>query len=179
LPQVGIISNASGNDGCNDHQYNESVWELANAPNDNGAVNLPLSRLCVGDQVYAYVSSNLESDGYNYYYIKDETTGSYNSHTQSGSGTYFSDSATGECVLERITNGLTDELYDLAEFNPSTKTEEISACEIIDSSGYQQSVGNWSHIAYQIVNSSNAVLAYPGPLDSSGQDFPVHWVRSS
>jgi hypothetical protein len=178
LPQVGIVANASGNDGCNDHQYNESVWELAGAPNDNGAVNLPLSRLCIGDQVYAYVSSNLETDGYNYYYIENETTGSYNSHTQSGSGTYFSDSATGECVVERVTNGL-NQLDPLAEFNPSTKTEEINNCEIINSSGAEQSVGNWSHIAYQITNSSGTVLAYPGPLDSTGQNFPVHWQQSS
>ena len=173
LPQVGIISNASGNDGCNDHQYNESIWEVAGSPSDNGANNLPLSRLCNGDRVYSYVSSNLQNDGYDYFYIGNETVGSYNSHQLTGN---FSDSATGECVVERVTNGL-GSLDTLADFNPSAgNTEELDNCEIIDRSGNQQSVGNLTHLAYQIVNDSNQPLAFPEALFNSGQDFLVQRV---
>ncbi len=86
LPQVGIVANASGNDSCNDHQFNESVWEDANSPGDNGAVNLPLGRLCAQDRVYAYVESNLFNSGYNYYYIANETIENYTSYSNKATG---------------------------------------------------------------------------------------------
>lgn len=123
----------------------------------------------------AYVSSNLNNDGYNYFEIENVTINNYNSYTHTtGNGAYFSDSATGECTLEHIKVG--DGLYqDLAEFNPNGgRTEEFDSCEIIDRNGVQKSVGGWPNRALQIWVGSTE-LAYPGSLFNGGQDFLVYW----
>jgi hypothetical protein len=169
LPQVGVSVNPSGNS-----QYDESWWEVA--PVDNSEINLPLKRLNPGDRVYAYVSSNLNNDGYDYFEIENESIDNYNSHTVSGSS-YFSDSATGECVVERPS--LYGNPVPLAEFDPNgNKTEELDSCEIDNATGYQQSVGNWPHIDYHMFNGGTQ-LAYPESLFNGGQDFWVQWQRSS
>jgi len=177
LPQAGVDANASGRDGCGEPQYNYSWWEVA-GPNDPGPVNLPLKRLCRQDRIYVYISSNLQNDGYDYFYISNTTISNYNSYTTYDSSK-FSDSATGECVVERLGGGT----LPIAQPNPhagsASNTIEIDACEILDRNNYQQSVGNWPHIAYQIVNSSNRVLMYPKPLMNGGQDFLMQWVAYS
>lgn len=175
LPQAGVDANASGTDGCGEPQYNESWWEVF-GPNDPGPTNLPLRRLCRQDRIYVYISSNLQNDGYDYFYISNTTISNYNSYTTHDSSK-FSDSATGECVQERL-GGL-----PIAQPNPNagsaSNTIGINACEILDRNNYQQSVGNWPHIAYQIVNIFNGVLVYPKPLTNGGQDFLLQWVAYS
>lgn len=175
LPQAGVDAHASGTDGCGEPQYNESWWEVA-GPNDPGATNLPLSRLCRQDRIYVYISSNLRNDGYDYFYISNTTISNYNSYTTYNSSK-FSDSATGECVEERLGS------LPVARPNPyagsASNTIEIDGCEILDRNNYEQSVGNWPHIAYQIVNNSGKVLMYPKPLMNGGQDFLMQWVAYS
>ncbi len=171
LPQAGVDATASGRDGCGEPQYNYSWWEIA-GPNDPGSTNLPLQRLCRQDRIYVYISSNLQSDGYNYFFIQNETINNYNSYTTYDSSK-FSDSATGECVVERLGT------LPIAQPNANSgNTIGINACEIINQNGTQQSVGNWPHTAYQIAVGSR-VLMYPRPLTNGGQDFLMQWNASS
>jgi len=79
--------------------------------------------------VNAYAESNLKGSGYNYFYIANETSGSYNSYTLRNN--IFSDSATGECLLVRPrVNG---ELTPLLELHPngnSKNSETFTGVEL-------------------------------------------------
>jgi hypothetical protein len=95
-------------------QTNEPFWEHYGTT----AINLPQNfgfTIHTGDSVSVEVDSNLQEDGYNYYYVGDNTRGSYNTYTESGN---FSDSATGECIGEKTS------AYVLANFG----TEHLNDC---------------------------------------------------
>jgi hypothetical protein len=167
LVQAGVDSSKT----CGACQFNESWWEVwPYLPEEN----LPLSRLNVGDQIHALITSNDNNDGQDYFYIENYSANSYNSHTETKSS-YFSDSATGECIVERVGQFGTSNLYPLAQFNPPGNTEQLSSCAIGVQNGGINGVENWHHHYGYIVNSSNKVLASPGPITNYGYDFPVYW----
>jgi hypothetical protein len=175
LPQIGVDSTASGSDSCGNHQYNESWWELAEA-GDTGATNLPLTRLCAGDRIYIYVSSNLQNDGENYYYIENMTTGDFNPYTPPTKQD-FSDGATGECVQERLGDGTAPVAQPNPNAGSAANTIEIDNCDINNLNDTPNGVGNWPHFAYQITNSSGQALVTPQPLFNSGQNFLFQWKQ--
>ncbi len=156
----------------NGKQYNESFYEVFPGFAEQ---NLPLSRLNVGDQVYA--ESNLNNSGYNYFFIENETIDSFNSIYNYGS---FSDSAIGECILERpsVNNAPTP----LLEVNPNAgnlrDTETLNSCEV-GTNGGGNGVGNVAHFYYTMYGDSGDVLAYPGSIYGNGYNYLVYWKASS
>ncbi len=170
LVQAGIDSSKT----CGSCQYNESWWEVyPYFPEEN----LPLSRLNVGDQLHVLITSNDNNDSQDYFYIENYSANSYNSHTETQSN-YFSDSATGECIVERPGEYGTSNLYELAAFNPPGYTEQLTNCAIGVENGGINSVGSLHHHYGYIVNSSNKTLASPGAITNNGFDFPVYWKGS-
>ncbi|GCF09111.1 G1 family glutamic endopeptidase [Dictyobacter arantiisoli] len=174
LPQVGVFSQptctGSSSASC---QYNESFWEIAGPKNDPGQMNLPLSQLNAGDRVYAYVSSNVNNDGDNYFFISNETVNNYNSHMDTSK--VFSDSATGECIVERP-GFLNGGLYDLADFNTNAgHSIELDNCTIGDRNDNQKGIGNWPHDGMQLWNTSfTYVMAQPGSIFNNGYNYSVY-----
>lgn len=158
----------------NGKQYNMSFYEVYPGFAEQ---NLPLSRLNAGDQVYAYAESNLNGSGYNYFFIDNETIGSYNSIYNYG---YFSDSAIGECILERPSVNNTP--TPLLQVNPNagslSNTETLNYCEV-GTNGGGNGVGNVTHFYYTMYGNSGNVLAYPGPIYGNGYDFLIYWRASS
>lgn len=154
-------------------QYNVGWWEVYPGYSQQNFL-IDLNR---GDHIHVFVSSNVNNDGYDYFYVQDITQNYYNTHTDTASQD-FSDSATGECIVERPTDLSTNQPYPLAEFNPPGHTEQLSSCEIANSTGYYQPIGNWPVYYYTMVNGSKT-LAYPGPITNGGLDYPVYWVASS
>ncbi len=148
-------------------QSNESWWEVWP---DNLEQNLPLSRLNTGDEVYAYISSNDSNDGYDYFLLENETVGSYNSYTSYNSS-YFSDSATGECIGERPT--INGSYSSLANFG----TEQLYGC-YIETSSTGQGIDSWPHDYYIMEDSSGNYLATVGSI-SNTTDYPLYWQRAS
>ncbi|GHO79018.1 hypothetical protein KSD_67890 [Ktedonobacter sp. SOSP1-85] len=111
-----------------------------------------------------YISSNDSNDGYDYFYIENETVGSYNSYTTYNSS-YFSDSATGECIGERPTvNG---NFAVLANFG----TEKLPSCYIGTSSTIK-GIQSWSHDYYEMENTSGNLLATVGSITNT-TDYPI------
>lgn len=150
-------------------QYNTSWWEVY--PNIKPEQDLPLCRLNTGDQVYSFIDSNDNNNGKDYFYISNVSANCYNSHTETNQS-YFSDSATGECIAERTGNN-SGGYYSLPDFG----TEQFSGCTI-DTNTRVDGVGNYTHIYHYMTSdgtSSGRVLAYPGPITNSGYDFPVYW----
>jgi hypothetical protein len=144
------------------------------------AYNLPLCRLDVGDTVDVYVTSNLNNDGYDYFELTNTTASCYNSctvHTNntgihdtcgfSGGSGYNSDSATGECIVERV-DGL-----PIAQWNPPGHEWRQHYCDI---NGTE--IGALTHRYYTIVDSTGDTLVYPGSLNSYGS-FNQVWVARS
>ena len=145
-------------------QYNTSWWEVAPY---NTAQNLPLSRLNAGDEVFASVSSNYKGDGYDYFFIDNETVSSYNDHYLYSQ---FSDSATGECIVERPTVGNT--LTHLANFG----TEQLNECGMYSNTQFRW-IGAWPHYYYNMYNGSHQ-LASVGSISSNNSSYPVHFHQT-
>lgn len=155
-------------------QYNESFYEVW--PNQPTEQNLPLCRLNTGDQVYAFIDSNDNNNGKDYFYISNVSANCYNSYTIRNSS-YFSDSATGECIVERPTNTSTGGYYQLGDFG----TIHLTGCTI-DTNTQVNGVGNYPHVYYTMTSdgtSKGNVLAYPGSITGGGYDFPVYWRASA
>ena len=133
--------------------------------------DLPLCRLNTGDKVYAFIDSNDNNNGKDYFYLDNVSANCYNSHTETNHS-YFSDSATGECIAERTGNN-SGGYYYLPDFN----TEQFSGCTI-DTNTDVEPIGYWTHVYHTMTSdgtSSGTVLAYPGALTNGGYDFPVYW----
>ena len=129
-----------------------------------------------GNEIYAYAESNLNNSGYNYFFAENLATGAYNSVYNYG---HFSDSAIGECIVERPT--INNNFTALLEYNPGSSshhTETLTSCTV----GTNQSsngIGNLAHFYYSMYDNSGNLLAYPGSISSSGYDYPVYWRASS
>lgn len=169
LVQAGVDSNKyCGGSGLG--QYNMSFWEVYPY---NQEQNLPLDRLNVGDEVYAYAQSNFNNNGQNYFFIENETTGGYNSYSSSSQP--FSDSATAECVVERPQEPNSSARYYLANFG----TTNLNFCTAeTNSSAGLIPIAQWPH-HYDDMYNGNTLLASVGPINSSGEGFPVTWHASS
>jgi hypothetical protein len=166
----------------NHHQYNESWWEVVPGFAEQ---NLPLSKgLHIEDDIYVDVTSNLNNNGQDYFFIENLTTVDYNSHSEFSSQ-YYSDSATGECIVERVTIG--SSLAPLAQFSnrgQPTNTVKLYGCAIrAENSSTTVLIGNLTHHYLQIYNdpsnpNNNTLMASVGPIVNGG-DYPVTWHRSS
>lgn len=184
LVQAGVITSVK-----NGGQFNESVIEVAN---NVLAQNFPLCRLNTGDTIYSYVESNVNSDGYDYFYMYNfngnNGNGCYNSCYLStdkappsgaplcgfkGGHSFNSDSATGECIVERISAG-NDYYYPLAQFNSPSNVISMNGC-FINGLG----IGAQSHDYYVVENIVSVLLAGCGSISSDNASFPVYWYQSS
>jgi hypothetical protein len=169
--QAGVDSAPSGGG----NQSNRAFWEVF--PGTNGEQQWSYASILAGDHIHVYISSNNGNDGYDYFLVQDLTRNHYNDNTNYSSS-YFSDSATGECILERPINGSTGNPYLLPNFG----TEHLSACDISGPGAYQ-GVGLWPHKYYSMTSdgtSSGKLLAYPDNTTSNnGLDFSVYWVVAS
>ncbi len=154
------------------YQVNEGWWEVYPGYDEQ----IFLIDLHSGDHIHVYISSNLNNDGYDYFFVQDITQNYYNTH-QDTTSQDFSDSATGECIVERPLDD-SGQLDPLAEFNPPGHVEQISSCDIANSTGQYQPIGNWPHYSYTMVNGSKT-LAYPGSITNGGLNFPVTWAASN
>jgi hypothetical protein len=147
--------------------YNESWWEIVSSNYSLPEQNLPLSRLRAGDEVYVYVESNYNSSIYNYFYIENDSAGSYNSYYDYSG--HFSDSATGECILERPTVG--GGLSPLANFGATYLYNCIEGA----SNGNFSGILNWSNNTLNMWNGShNLVNSYPYS-DAGGEGYQLFW----
>lgn len=150
---------------------------------------LPLCRLWPGDLVRGYVESNVGNDGYDYFFMENITAtnahekGCWNSctvHTNnrsihdtcgfSGGPNYNSDSATGECIVERA--GGQDGL-PVARFNPSINTVLMQDCTVNG-----RGIGKQSHKYLIIEDAASHLLVGCGPINSQNT-FPIYWYRST
>lgn len=158
LVQAGVDVSTEGN---------VSFWEVWPY---NTEQDLPLTHLAAGDLIYSYVNSNLNYDGYNYFYLENKTAGTYNSHYDT---TRYSDSTSGECILERPTvNG---SYTGLANFG----TERFTGCYVGNNTGSTYTgIQNWPHDYHNMVDSSGNTMATVGPI-SNTTDYSVYWHRSS
>lgn len=169
-------------------QYNESFWEVA--PGFQYAQNLPLCRLRAGDLINVAVQSNVNNDGYDYFSIVNETancsnacqldtTGSHPSYGACagvlGSKQYNSDGATGECAIEQLRNTSTGNLIPLAEWGGTGPGESWSNMMLRGCVVNGTAIGKQSHLYEEIVGSSGSTIAWPNAIDSSGENFNVHW----
>lgn len=141
-------------------QYNESWWEVA--PNIPSEQNLPLCNLDTGSKVYIEVTSNENNEGYNFFFIENESHSCYNSHTDR---TAFSDSATGECIAERpLQNG--NFYYGLIDFN----SIRFTIC-LINARG----INLYPHLYHNMVSlQTGDTLATVGPI-ANNTDYTVYW----
>jgi hypothetical protein len=169
-------------------QYNESFWEVA--PGFKYAQNLPLCRLRAGDLIDVAVQSNLYNDGYDYFYMANvtagcsnacqlDTTGSRPSYGScagvTGSKAYNSDGATGECAIEQLRNLSTGSLIPLAEWGGTGPGESWSNMMLRGCVVNGTAIGSQSHLYEEIQGSSGSIISWPNSIDSTGQNFNVHW----
>lgn len=153
--------------------YIESWWEVY--PEYDSVQLLPIGAISAGNTIYAYAESNLNNDGYNYFFIQNQSTSSYNDKTVFG---LFSDSATGECIVERPQ--IKGFVPPLLEFNPNGNpkdTEALDSCTISTNSG-SNGIGNYPHYYFSMYN-GNDLLAYPESITGNGYDYLVKWVAST
>ncbi len=179
LVQAGADRLAFGNT-----PYLSWIEALNSDGHDTGTINLPLCGLTAGDHVEVYVESNLNGSGYDYFLINNYTENCSNScflHTNnanihdtcgaSGGTFYNSDSATGECIVERISLG--NSLLDMGEFNPPGHRLTVWNCAVNGTN-----MGQQSYQTIIIVNASGKHLVDAGNLSPSGDSFTFYWDGS-
>lgn len=144
-------------------QYNVSWWEVA--PNIPTEQNLPLCNLDTGSQVYIFVDSNLYNDGNDYFYIANNSSSCYNSHTDTNHRD-FSDSATGECIAERpLQSG--NVYFGLVDYG----SIRFIGCDINGTP-----INTQPHIYYNLVSlQTGDTLETVGPVARNNTDYTVYW----
>jgi hypothetical protein len=152
-------------------QYNYAWYEIAiqNGTTQTGSqTHVNFSRLNPGDKIKITVSSNYHGDQDNEFSITNENTGESHGWPISGP---LSDSATGECIGERVTQlGV---LRPIADFG----TEWLNDCSIrTDTAAHP--VGVWPTNWYHILNTSDDLLVGIGGIDSNGS-FPLDWKKAA
>jgi hypothetical protein len=162
--------------GSNGKQVNTAWWEVVPGFSQQ---SLHFAHLHAGDTIIVIVSSNLGNDGKDRFFVEDTSqhTGNVDESGSMVLSGPFSDSATGECIVERPTLGGTlgegGTLTELANFG----TEQMVGCDVGGESTLK-SVGAWPHTDYIMINKMKkaTTLALPGPL--SAGTFTVKWLAS-
>ncbi|BCL80180.1 hypothetical protein ccbrp13_26450 [Ktedonobacteria bacterium brp13] len=173
LVQAGIDSTLNSNGS----QSNTSWWEfVSNTAGETSypEEDLPLSKgLYNGNQIWVYVNSNPNQNGSDEFYIQNNSTNDYNSYYLYGSS-YYSDSATGECVVERpsINGGLSP----LANFG----TDSLSQCQLyVNGNATMEPIGNYGgQMMDMLSNNGSYTLDAVGSL-SNNQDFSVTYQNAN
>jgi hypothetical protein len=154
-------------------QYNESFWEVVPG---YSIQDLPLCSLSHGNTIYVYVSSNPNNNGQDYFYMQNETANCYNSYSLTNS-VDFSDSATGECIVERDEYGAS-----LANFGTLTFGYSYG-CEMYDNNTQVlNGIGNFPHNYLQIYSNPSdlsTLLAGVNHIYNYGYDYSVYWKGGS
>lgn len=163
---------------CFGNQSNTSWIDVE--PNLGGSRNLPLCRLSTGDQIYVEAESNFNGSGEDYFFIQNISAGCYNScsiHTTNnnqqdtcgvtGGPSFNSDSATGECIVERLNAGL-------AQWNSPGHKLSQTGCRMNNTN-----IGSLSHHYNVIINASNQVLAGVSSLYNGGSAQDLIWYQTS
>jgi hypothetical protein len=141
-------------------QYNYAWWEF-NTPTSDSQANFTGLPIYPGDTISAYVSSNASGDGYDFFQVcSSHGGGTCQSKTIYGD---FSDSASGECIGERIGG------TQIVNFG----TEELSSCYISNNAPTTKGVGNWPHNYYYITDGSRTLVSV-GSI-SGGANYPLIW----
>ncbi|HLI69611.1 MAG TPA: G1 family glutamic endopeptidase [Ktedonobacteraceae bacterium] len=171
LVQAGVDSTLN----ANGKQSNVSWWEVvSNSPGNTSfpEENLPLAKgLHNGDDIWVYVSSNPSNDGFDLFYIENKTTHDYNSHTLLG-GQDLSDSASGECVVERPSIG--GGLSSLANFG----TEAMSQCDLyVDGNAALKPIGDFNSQKMVMVNNKSTYDLDAVSALTGGQNFTVTYLK--
>ncbi len=180
-------------------QYAESFWEIVNSNSQSPPLtilpqNLPLCHLHPGDYVYITVESNVNNDGWDYFYINNASAGCSNYCQLDTTGhrgnmgdcgnikgitSYNSDSASAECVGEQVYDSYFNPI-DLAEWNPNGGVNgkhnlEFDSCE----ANNQYITPSSPHAYSNIVDlNNNHQLTNIGPLDLYG-DFTITWLQGN
>ena len=155
-------------------QINKAYWEFY-GPGSGLSVteDLPLSGgtgggvVSPGDQIDAYVSSNYQGSGDDYFLIQDLTTGESGSYTLSGND-YIVDGANASCLV----------LVPATDPQPPADfgTLNVQQCQVSLSEGTGASttstISNYKPVPITMVNGGFG--ASPGPLGKGG-DFSVTW----
>lgn len=159
LLQAGVsitVDNTTGK------QTNQAFWEYENQASGfygNGPQYLSTSSFPIntGDSLSILVESNYGGNGQNLFHIQDGSRWAYNSYWS----TYFSDSATAECVGENHSFGY------LASFHP----ESLNNCTV-GTNSTSMTINYWSAVNKRYVITDNAMSA--GSLNGSGS-FTLTW----
>jgi hypothetical protein len=146
--------------------YNESWWEMLTPGYSNSEQNLPLCRLRTGDEVYVYVESNYNGSGYNYFYIENDSAACYNSYYDYSGD--FSDSATGECILERPTVG--GGFTGLANFGVTY----LYDCMEGSNSAYL-GILSWSNNTLDMWDGSHDLVQVYSDSNAGGDGYQLFW----
>lgn len=167
----------------NGAQFNESWWEVFPDSGAQHQQDLPLARLAVGDDIYVAVTSNLNNDGYDYFFIENITVDSYNSCTlpttgnvsdtcnSPGGASLNSDSASGECIVERPSyNNSPLHLAQYQGIGQPTDTLLVSYCTVNGSA-----IGTINHHDDTMTGSGGNVISKPGPITGNGYEFTCVW----
>jgi hypothetical protein len=161
LIQAGITIQIGPGENNPTTQSTLAFWENEGTSGNTNPQTVNLS-IKTNDQIYSEVDSNFGGSGDNYYYVGDNTNGKYLSHDFS---TYFSDSATGECIGEVNSS-------NLADFGK----EEFYGCTVLTNST-SNTINNWNHYYYVPTTtgtSSGKALITCSSINSGG-DFTLVW----
>lgn len=180
----------------NNNQITTPWWEIVRL-NTNGTWDTPgglgqmtFRNLTVynGADVYVYADSNVNQDGYDYFYVSNLSNGQYNGcyyptsstagvpNTCYGSGydsNYNSDSASGECISERVSADLGGNTqYPLAQFQSTGQPANTAAFQNCDPQGVDAE--SQPYTFFKLVNRQGATLADGGFATSSNFTMTFH-----
>jgi hypothetical protein len=155
---IQVVKNSSG---TGTHNYIYAWYEVVNPSCDVNSCDPVTVSLTVkkGDEVSPIVSSNESNDGYDYFTICDDTSGSCSNPKYIYTTNTFSDSATGECIGEEPNADAGDD----ANFG----TVELLGCDLNDA-GSPEPIGAIAH-NYSYLNTGNNGSSLGGTLVSVGR----------
>lgn len=168
----------------------ENVETDIEVANNVRPYTLPLCRsVAVNDTVYLYAESNVNNDGYDYFFIRDNNlncsnscyVGTNNSNPPqphcpfTGGPSFNSDSATGECIAERVNGTEFGTGSPVAEFNAPGHQDQITSCDVNNTE-----IGSQSHFYEVVVNGvgGGQLLIGVGAI-TNFHDFNFEWHQSS
>lgn len=181
----------------NGQQINQPFWEVVNSfggypfPEEN----LYIGTVSAGDDFLSSVDSNYNNDGYDSFFVEDASTSGYYScdlHTTKntvtddcplntggyaqGNPNFNSDSAGGECIVERMVDQ-NDFYARLSELNPPQHYVELYNCYI-----NYTAVGNQPYFQLNIEQdySGGYLLAIAESFsDPTLANYPVDWIAGT
>lgn len=167
---VGITSYldpASGN------QINIPWWAFASSTPGASSPQMDLSlQVQAGDQIYAYVDSNLHGDGADSFYLQDNTTGAYISAGTNNRG-YLADGASAHCLVSDPLT-LNGSQFPLANFGTVNMQ-----CRVYEEGTPQMGpIGTYLNTPFDMVNNNNDPNATTSDFSPDGLNFAVNWNSS-